>query len=91
MVGDVETHNSEIISSNDEDIKNLENDFKILQEKTQDLINERAHMESEIRNLKKRANRLDEEVRYSERIAGLKLANRSNSDLNPNKALSGLN
>ncbi len=63
MVGDVETHNSEIISSNDEDIKNLENDFKILQEKTQDLINERAHMESEIRNLKKRANRLDEEVR----------------------------
>ena len=63
MVGDVETPTKGIISSNDEDLKKLEDDFKNLQNQTQDLINERAHMESEIRSLKKRANRLDEEVR----------------------------
>ncbi len=63
MVGDVETPTKEIMSSNDEDLKKLEDDFKNLQDKTQDLINERAHMESEIRSLKKRANRLDDEVR----------------------------
>ena len=91
MVGDVDTPPNDLKSSNEEDLKQLEDDFRKLQEQTQDLINERAHLESEIRSMKKRANRLDEEVRYSERIAGLKLANRSNSDLNPNKALSGLN
>ncbi|MBT4920047.1 MAG: proteasome-activating nucleotidase [Euryarchaeota archaeon] len=63
MVGDVGTPTKDIISSNDEDLKKLEDDFKSLQDQTQDLINERAHMESEIRSLKKRANRLDEEVR----------------------------
>jgi proteasome regulatory subunit len=59
----VGTPTKDIISSSDEDIKKLEDDFKNLQDQTQDLINERAHMESEIRSLKKRANRLDEEVR----------------------------
>ena len=63
MVGDVGTPIKEIKSSSDEDLKKLEDDFKNLQDQTQDLINERAHMESEIRSLKKRANRLDEEVR----------------------------
>ena len=46
----------------DEDLKLLEEDFKQLQEKTQNLINE-TFMENEIRMLKKRANRLDDEVR----------------------------
>ncbi len=63
MVGDVGTPTKDIMSSNDEDLKKLEEDFKNLQDQTQDLINERAHMESEIRSLKKRANRLDDEVR----------------------------
>jgi|TARA_B100001093_G_scaffold76225_2_gene67065 proteasome regulatory subunit len=63
MVGDVGTPTKDIMSSSDEDLKKLEDDFKNLQDQTQDLINERAHMESEIRSLKKRANRLDEEVR----------------------------
>tara|TARA_Y200000002_G_C22607691_1_gene632366 strand:+ start:24 stop:1244 length:1221 start_codon:yes stop_codon:yes gene_type:complete len=63
MVGDVGTPTKDIMSSNDEDLKKLEDDFKNLQDQTQDLINERAHMESEIRSLKKRANRLDDEVR----------------------------
>jgi len=63
MVGDVGTPTKDIMSTNDEDLKKLEDDFKNLQDQTQDLINERAHMEAEIRSLKKRANRLDDEVR----------------------------
>ncbi len=63
MVGDVDTPPNDLKSSNEEDLKQLEDDFRKLQEQTQDLINERAHLESEIRSMKKRANRLDEEVR----------------------------
>ena len=63
MVGEVDTHNKGLTSSSEEEIKDLERDFQILQDRTQDLINERVHMEAEISNLKKRANRLDEEVR----------------------------
>lgn len=63
MVGEVEVPSKDIKASPDEDIKLLEEEFRALQDQTQDLINERAHMESEIRSLKKRANRLDEEVR----------------------------
>ena len=63
MVGDVDTPSKDVKASTEEDLKQLEDDFKALQDQTQDLINERAHMESEIRGLKKRANRLDEEVR----------------------------
>ena len=63
MVGEVDTPPKDIKSSNEEDLKQLEDEFRALQDKTQDLINERAHMESEIRSLKKRANRLDDEVR----------------------------
>ena len=63
MVGDVDIPSKDVKASTEEDLKQLEDDFKALQDQTQDLINERAHMESEIRALKKRANRLDEEVR----------------------------
>ncbi len=63
MVGEVEAPSKDIKTSADEEIKQLEDEFRALQDQTQDLINERANMESEIRSLKKRANRLDEEVR----------------------------
>tara|TARA_B100001540_G_scaffold275909_1_gene262405 strand:+ start:619 stop:1848 length:1230 start_codon:yes stop_codon:yes gene_type:complete len=63
MVGEVDTPPKDIKSSNEEELKQLEDEFRKLQDQTQDLINERAHLESEIRTLKKRANRLDEEVR----------------------------
>ena len=63
MVGEVGTPGENAKPSTEEEIKLLEEEFKNLQDQTQDLINERAHMESEIRALKKRANRLDEEVR----------------------------
>tara|TARA_B100000003_G_scaffold207881_1_gene226584 strand:- start:3907 stop:5127 length:1221 start_codon:yes stop_codon:yes gene_type:complete len=63
MSTDVESNNSEVSKSSDEELKKLEQDYKNLHEEAQTLINERAHLESEIRSLKKRANRLDEEVR----------------------------
>jgi len=63
MVSEVDTPSKDMIISQDEDLKKLEEDFKKLQDKTQELIHERTHMESEVRSLKKRANRLDEEVR----------------------------
>ena len=63
MVGEVDTPGEDVKPSTEEEIKLLEEEFKNLQDQTQDLINERARMESEIRALKKRANRLDEEVR----------------------------
>ena len=53
MVGEVGTPSKDIKSSSDEDLKVLEEEFRALQDQTQDLINERAHMESEIRSLKK--------------------------------------
>ena len=51
MVGEVETPSNNLTSTAEEDLKQLEDDFKALQDQTQDLINERAHMESEIRTL----------------------------------------
>ena len=44
MVGEVGTPSKDIKSSNDEDLKILEEEFRALQDQTQDLINERAHM-----------------------------------------------
>ena len=46
MVGEVGTPSKDIKSSSDEDLKILEEEFRALQDQTQDLINERAHMES---------------------------------------------
>jgi len=63
MVSEVDAPSKDMIISQDEDLKKLEEDFKKLQDQTQELIHERTHMESEVRSLKKRANRLDEEVR----------------------------
>ena len=50
------------VASEDE-IKTLEHAFSELQDQAQSLINERSQMESDIRSLKKRAQRLDDEVR----------------------------
>ncbi|RJU80661.1 MAG: AAA family ATPase [Candidatus Poseidoniales archaeon] len=47
----------------DDDLKKLEEDYQKLLEDSQNLINERSYLETEIRTLKKRATRLDDEVR----------------------------
>lgn len=63
MSSEVDSPPSNHGQKQDEELKVLEEDYKQLQEKTQNLINERTFMENEIRMLKKRANRLDDEVR----------------------------
>ena len=63
MGTDVEQNAPSRISSSEDDLKNLEEAFALLQDQAQSLINERTQMESDIRNLKKRAQRLDDEVR----------------------------
>ncbi len=63
MSTDVEKGSDNVTKSSDDDLTKLEEEFRLLHEEAQALINERAHMESEVRTLKKRANRLDEEVR----------------------------
>ena len=47
----------------EDEIKSLELAYSDLQDQAQSLINERSQFESDIRNLKKRAQRLDDEVR----------------------------
>ena len=63
MGTDVEQTAPSRMSSSEDDLKNLEDAFASLQDQAQSLINERSQMESDIRNLKKRAQRLDDEVR----------------------------
>lgn len=63
MSSEVENSANDETKSPDEDLKKLESDYRILQEEAQSLINDRAHLESEVRGLKKRANTLNEEVK----------------------------
>ena len=63
MSSEVESSANAETKSSDEDLKKLESEFRILQEEAQSLINDRAHLESEVRGLKKRANTLNEEVK----------------------------
>ena len=63
MTSEVERSGGAESTNSDDELKKLESDYRILQEEAQTLINDRAHLESEVRNLKKRANRLDEEVK----------------------------
>lgn len=63
MSSEVENSANAETKSSDEDLKKLESDYRILQEEAQSLINDRAHLESEVRGLKKRANTLNEEVK----------------------------
>ena len=53
----------EPIGTDDADLKSLEQDFKRLQDEAQRLLSERVHIENDLANIKKRASRLDEEVR----------------------------
>jgi len=51
------------LGADDSDLKALEKDFKELQDEAQRLLSERVHLENDLANIKKRASRLDEEVR----------------------------
>jgi proteasome regulatory subunit len=63
MSSEVESSANAEPKSSDEDLKKLELDYRVLQEEAQSLINDRAHLEAEVRGLKKRANTLNEEVK----------------------------
>jgi proteasome regulatory subunit len=63
MSSEVEKSNTPHPSHSDDEIKQLEEDYQKLLDDSQNLINERSYLETEIRTLKKRATRLDDEVR----------------------------
>jgi len=63
MSSEVEKSNTPHTSHSDDEIKQLEEDYQKLLDDSQNLINERSYLETEIRTLKKRATRLDDEVR----------------------------
>ena len=53
-----------LVIRKEDEFKSLEQDYRRLQEKTQELISERTHIESELRAVKKQPGRLEEEVRH---------------------------
>jgi len=63
MGTDVDNSSSDILGNEDSDLKSLEQDFKELQDEATRLLSERVHLENDLANIKKRASRLDEEVR----------------------------
>tara|TARA_B100000767_G_C19769275_1_gene539133 strand:- start:58 stop:1278 length:1221 start_codon:yes stop_codon:yes gene_type:complete len=63
MSSEVGKNNTPHSSHSDDEIKQLEEDYQKLLDDSQNLINERSYLETEIRTLKKRATRLDDEVR----------------------------
>ena len=63
MGTEVDNGSSEPHGSEDSELKALAIDFKNLQEEAQRLLTERVHLENDLASVKKRASRLDEEVR----------------------------
>tara|TARA_B110000444_G_scaffold260460_1_gene307544 strand:- start:27708 stop:28928 length:1221 start_codon:yes stop_codon:yes gene_type:complete len=63
MSSDVGNNSTPLASKSDDEIVKLEEDYQKLLEVSENLINERSYLETEIRTLKKRATRLDDEVR----------------------------
>ena len=63
MGSEVDAGGNEPLGSEDSDLKSLSQDFKKLQDEAQRLLSERVHLENDLANIKKRASRLDEEVR----------------------------
>ena len=63
MGSEVDTGGNEPLGTEDNDLKTLSQDFKKLQDEAQRLLSERVHLENDLANVKKRASRLDEEVR----------------------------
>ncbi|MBP77643.1 MAG: proteasome-activating nucleotidase [Deltaproteobacteria bacterium] len=63
MSSDVGKNNNPLTAKTDAELDKLEEDYQKLLEVSENLINERSYLETEIRTLKKRATRLDDEVR----------------------------
>ena len=63
MGSEVERTKGIPVAGDDFDIKALESDYRNLQQEAQSLLAERVRLENELSNVKKKASRLDEEVR----------------------------
>ena len=63
MGTDIDKGSSEPLAKDDKDLKALEADYARLSDDAQRLISERIQLESDLANVKKRASRLDEEVK----------------------------
>lgn len=62
MGTDVERNEQTLPHSSDEDLRELEEAYAALRNETQELINERTSLEAEVRSLRKKIDRLDENV-----------------------------
>ena len=69
MSSKVEKNTTPHSSTSDDDIRKLEEDYQKLLEESQNLINERTLPRDQIRDLKKRTTRLDDEIRLVENTA----------------------
>ncbi|MGB1589640.1 MAG: proteasome-activating nucleotidase, partial [Candidatus Poseidoniaceae archaeon] len=63
MGTDIDKGSNEPLAKDDKDLKSLEADYARLSDEAQRLISERIQLENDLANVKKRASRLDEEVR----------------------------
>ena len=62
MSSDVESQDGELPTSPEDDLRELEEAYAALRDESQQLINERTTLEAEVRTLRKRIERLDENV-----------------------------
>ena len=62
MGTEVDRNDGHLPNSSEDDLKKLEEDYASLRDETQQLINERTTLEAEMRTLRKRIERLDENV-----------------------------
>ena len=64
MGTEVDRNSDSVNNHRDDDFQKLELDYTFCRKKLKNLISERTHIESELRNVKKQAGRLEEEVRH---------------------------
>ena len=63
MGTEVDKNSNTLLGKEDKDLKILEQDYTRLKDEAQRLISERIQLENDLSKVKKRANRLEEEVR----------------------------
>jgi proteasome regulatory subunit len=62
MSTEVDDKNAEITAKSDDALRSLEQSYKILQEETQLLINDRTHLENELRQMRRKVEKLQENI-----------------------------
>lgn len=62
MSTDIDGTNAELTAKSDDAFRSLEQSYKILQEETQLLINDRTHLENELRQMRRKVEKLQENI-----------------------------